>query len=304
MKTDLQGMIKGNAAGLLGAPLLLGMLATACNRGPSEAELARDQALAENKELHAQLNDRDSLISGMTLSLNDIEKNIDLLDDREKLITAQTNPKELDMDQRQRIVHNLQLMNGLMKESRERVADLTKRLDRSKIESSSLRKKLKDLDTQLASRDSSLAAMKNDLVARDFKMGQINDQLNAIELEIAKREATIHEQETQLNKAYYAMGTYKELEDRGVLTKEGGVAGIGSRDALRNDVSASAFKQVDLRDVKQIPLNHARKAVLVTEHPSDSYTFVKEDDDKLAYLEIKDPEEFWKLSKYMVVEVK
>ena len=60
--------------------------------------------------------------------------------------------------------------------------------------------------------------------------------------------------------------------------------------------------QTDVRDLHRIPVQ-AKKAVLVTDHPASSYEMVKEDD-MIAYLEIKDPEAFWKLSKYAVVEVK
>jgi hypothetical protein len=144
--------------------------------------------------------------------------------------------------------------------------------------------------------------MKDELLARDFKITQINDQLTAIELEIAKREAIIQQQEHEINKAYMAMGTYEELELEGVLTKEGGVVGIGKHVTLRDDASAKGFKEVDVRDLKTVPLN-VEKATVVTEHPKNSYQIV-EQNDQMAYLEIKDPTEFWRLSKYLVVEVK
>ena len=274
-----------------------------CQSGPSESELARDKALAENQSLKDQLQNRDSLISGMTLSFDEIDKNIQMMDQQEHLISSQTKDGELGLDKRAVIVKKLQLMNGLMKDSRDRIAELTKRLDKSKYESSGLRKKLKALDLQLASRDSSITNMKDELVAKDFKINQINEQLSAIELDMAKHEATIAQQVYEINKAYYTTGTFKDLETRGVLTKEGGVIGIGSHDALREDVATSEFKEVDVRDLKRVPLDRASKAMLVTEHPAKSYEIVKEDD-KFAYLEIKDPAEFWKLSKYMVVEVK
>ena len=284
------------------AGALVAVTLPACQTGPSPEELARQEAEAQNAKLQAELQSRDSLISEMTLSFDDIEKNLSLVAEREKLVSTEAAEGEIAMDKRQRIVRDLQLMNGLMEQSRDKIAELNKRLDKSNIEASGLRKKLKELDALLASRDSALTNMKDQLLAKDFQITQVNDQLTAIELEIAKREAIIDQQTVQLNKAYMAMGTLKELEAKGVVTREGGVAGLGRRVALNDDAGKSAFKEVDVRDLHTVALG-GEKAVLVTDHPKSSYKIVEEKD-QLAYLEIKDPDEFWRLSKYMVVELK
>ena len=192
-------------------------------------------------------------------------------------------------------------MNGLMKESRERIAQLTTRLDRSKIDAKGLRTKLHDLDMQLAQRDSMITNMKDGLLARDFRIEQINSNLDSIELVVAKREAVIEQQTTELNKAYYVMGTKSELENLGVLTQQGGFIGIGKHTVLSSEALPSKFTLTDVRELHRIPVQ-AKKAILITEHPASSYQMVMEDD-MVAYMEIKDAEAFWKLSKYAVVEV-
>jgi len=270
----------------------------ACENGPSPGEIA---ARAETERLKSELQGRDSLIGEMALSFDDIEKNIMLMDEREKVLSENAEG-ELNMDKRKKMVRDLQLMNGLMQESRERIADLTKRLDKSKVETGGLRKKLKALDLMLASRDSSIASMKDELLARDFKIDQVNEQLTAIELEVAKQEAYIEKQTNEMNTAWYVVGTSKELEDQGVVTRTGGLIGIGKTAAVNSDVANDRFKEVDVRQTSRVPLG-VKKAHLVTEHPKGSYSIVEEGDE-LAYLEIKDPAAFWRLSKYMVVEVK
>ena len=270
----------------------------ACENGPSPGEIA---ARAETERLKSELQGRDSLIGEMALSFDDIEKNIMLMDEREKVLSENAEG-ELNMDKRKKMVRDLQLMNGLMQESRERITDLTKRLDKSKVETGGLRKKLKALDLMLASRDSSIASMKDELLARDFKIDQVNEQLSAIELEVAKQEAYIEKQTNEMNTAWYVVGTSKELEDQGVVTRTGGLIGIGKTAAVNSDVANDRFREVDVRKTSRVPLG-VKKAHLVTEHPKGSYSIVEEGDE-LAYLEIKDPAAFWRLSKYMVVEVK
>lgn len=280
------------------AALLLAFGFASCSSGPSEGEVA---ARNEVERLQNELQTRDSLIGEMTLSFDEIEQNIAMMDDREKIL-GENAEGELNMDKRARMVKDLQLMNGLMQESRDRIAELTERLDKSKIEARGLRKKLKDLDNMLASRDSSIAGMKEELLARDFKIEQVNEQLTSIELEVAKREAIIEQQTNVMNTVYYVVGTTKELEESGVVTRSGGLIGIGKTASMSGDVATDKFKEVDMRQTNRVPLG-AKKAHLVTEHPKNSYTIV-EQGDELAYLEIKDPAAFWKMSKYMVVEVK
>lgn len=283
-------------------PLALAIAASfmlvACQSGPTEGEMA---ARAETAQLRSELQGRDSLIGEMALSFDDIEKNIALMDEREKLLGTGTEG-ELNMDKRKKIVRDIQLMTGLLQESRDRIADLTKRLDKSKIDAGSLRKKLKALDLMLASRDSSINTMKEGLLARDFQIEQVNQQLTAMELEVAKREAFIEQQTNEMNAAWYVVGTSKELEERGVVTSTGGFIGIGKTAQMNGDVTNNEFKEVDVRQMTRIPLG-VKKAHLVSEHPKNSYQIVEEGDE-LAYLEIKDPAAFWKLSRYMVVEVK
>jgi chromosome segregation ATPase len=281
------------------ASLVATAMLASCDTGPTPAELA---ARAENARLTGDLQGRDSLISEMTRSFDEIETNIRMMDDRGNILTSKTSEQELGADKKKKIVRDLQLMNGLMKESRERIKELTARLDRSKIDAKSLRNKLKSLDLQLAQRDSMITTMKDGLLARDFRIEQINSNLDSIEMVVAKREAVIDEQTTELNKAYYVMGTEKELEEQGVLTQDGGFIGIGKHASLNSDAVPSKFTQTDVRELHRINVQ-SKKAELVTEHPASSYSMVKEND-MIAYLEIKDPEAFWKLSRYAVVKIK
>ena len=62
------------------------------------------------------------------------------------------------------------------------------------------------------------------------------------------------------------------------------------------------FKEINIKETTSFPLN-VNKAQLMTEHPAGSYKLVEENE-KIAYLEITNPEEFWRVSKYAVVEAK
>lgn len=282
---------------LAGTTALVALGLVACQNGPSESEQA---ALAENTRLKNEVQSRDSLIEDMTRSFGDIENNLALLEDREKLLPP--DEANLTVDQRQRIMRDIQLMNSLMQESRDRIAELNSKLDKSRVESGSLRKKLKALDTELASRDSVLNVMKEELLAKDFKIEEVNQKLNAFELEMARREATIEQLGNEMHTAYYAVGSVKELEEKGVVKRDGGVLGLGRTTALNSAVASNSLSTIDTRSTDRIPLS-GKKVDLVTEHPNGSYEIVKEKE-KLTYLKIKDPDAFWRVSHYLVAEVR
>lgn len=277
---------------------LLLMALAACDRGPTEAELA---AQAEARGLRTELQSRDSLISDMSRSFGDIEDNLKIMREKQQLVLNTTDEEKISTSQRDRVLRDLQLMNGLMQESRDQVAELTKKLDKSKVESGSLRKKLKALDSELAARDSAINQLKDDLLARDFRIEEVNKQLSDLELEMAKRQATIEQLGNELHTAYYAIGTRKELEESGVVHRRGGVLGMGKTSEISLAATSDKFSQVDTRTVDRIPLS-GDKIHLVSEHPTESYEIVEEGE-HLAYIRIKDRDSFWRLSHYLVAEV-
>jgi hypothetical protein len=98
------------------------------------------------------------------------------------------------------------------------------------------------------------------------------------------------------------MGTYKQLKEEGILDREGGLLGVGGSKAIQDNFDPKHFTDLDIRQTKTIAIN-AKKAVVVSEHPQSSYKMVEENG-QIAYLEIENPEEFWRISKYAVIQVK
>src|SRR6186713_3083261 len=82
--------------GSMGAMLLI-----ACGEnGPTPAELAMK---AENERLSHDLQSRDSLIGDMTHSFDEIEANIELMEDREKMIESNTSEQQLSLNKKDKI---------------------------------------------------------------------------------------------------------------------------------------------------------------------------------------------------------
>ena len=74
-----------------------------------------------------------------------------------------------------------------------------------------------------------------------------------------------------------------------------------AKEVMKGDFNKDYFTKADLRTLKEIPLE-MKKAKILTNHPEGSYSLVKNDKGLLT-LVISDPQNFWSLSKYLVVNV-
>jgi hypothetical protein len=104
-----------------------------------------------------------------------------------------------------------------------------------------------------------------------------------------------------LHTVYYAVGTAKELKKKNVITKEGGIIGVGSTTELKQNFNTSYFTKSDQTQLSVLPL-YSRFEKIVTNHPTTSYRVTN--NQKSDSLIITDAKAFWSQSKYLVVIVK
>ena len=268
----------------------------------------------ENRNLNAVIETRDSLVNDMAGIFDEIEQNLTFIKEkRGQLVLAQ---KEGNKSRKETLVADIKLMNEMLAESSKKIEDLEKKLKSSGIDIKSYKNKIAQLTKTIGEQDESIKQLQAELDQRDFTIAEKDVQLAKLNEDIlskkdsllkkseiiAEKSQVIVEKENEMNKAYFAAGTHRELIEKGVLTKEGGFLGIGKNVSIKDDLNERYFTQLDIRNTNQFPLN-AKKAKLITEHPANSYKLVEEND-KIAYLEIENPREFWKLSKYVIVETK
>lgn len=263
----------------------------------------------EKTELTQQLLTHDSLVNDWMQSMVLIEEDLRALQGKEQSLIEKSNDPELTPDIREAILAEIQDINTLLDENKARIRDLTNRLNKSGVTIAALNDKVRSLEETLTLRDSTLNVLKMDLADREFKLAELNgvvDSLNE-DIEIYNKDLQAYEkmvdaQFAELNKAFVATGSAKELEEKGLITREGGFLGLGKSKTLTAELSEEPFEKVVITETQRIMLN-AKKAELITEHPTASYEMVA-NDTSVSYIEIKDPAEFWKITRYAVVETK
>ena len=275
------------------------------NQKQSEVE----NLTAKNSDLNELIENRDSVVNDLVNSFNEIEDNLKFIKEKRKQLSIEEE-KEGGVDKKQAIIKDIQLMNNMLEESSKHIAELEKKLKKSGIKLSSFQNKIASLSKTVADQNSEIEKLRKTVEEKEVMVAGLNQKVDSMQYEIAKRNDTIETKASiiarktdELNTGHVAYGTFKELKEKGLLVKDGGFLGLlGRNTELQENFDPEYFTDLNIRETKTIPI-HSKKATIITEHPDSSYTMVKQDG-QIAYLQIKNPEEFWKISKYAVIEVK
>ena len=269
----------------------------ACNSGESELAKLKE----EQQNLIDASNKKDSVIIAIVQSFNEIEDNLALIKEKENIISLSTkDATEFETNRRTKVIEDIQLINTLMIENKQKIASMSKKL-------ASLKKGLKRAGLKMAEFEKMISRLTKSIEKKDVEISTLKDELVNLNISLDSL-SVVYEEQTEiveqqveaLNTAYYCYGTFKELKAQGVVTKEGGFIGIGRTEKLTDDFNRKYFTQIDITEITSIEL-FSKKAKIVTTHPSDSYKL--EGVEKIDKLNITNPEEFWGASKYLVVIV-
>lgn len=273
-----------------------------------------EQLTLQNENLSTTIEVRDSLVNEMTNTFDEIEQNLTFVrNKRDQMISV---PQEGGKNSKEILVADIKLMNEMLEESSKKIEELDKKLSASGAQIKSFKNKIAQLTKNIEEQDNLIQQLKAELEDRDYKISEMDrtivqlkgdiaqkdDSIQTKSQLIAEKSKTITEKENQLNKAYFVAGTASQLLKKGVIDKEGGLLGIGKSKSISDNLNVNYFTQIDIRNANHLPIN-TKKARLISEHPVNSYKLVEEND-KIAYLEIENPEEFWKLTKYAIVETR
>jgi uncharacterized coiled-coil protein SlyX len=256
---------------------------------------------SQKVQMTGQITQRDSVISEWITTFDDIQKNIALIREKEKLITINSKDPELAKSKKDQVLDDIQSINNLLEQNKKKIAYLNGQLAKSGGTIKALQTKISELETSMKQSEQEITDLKSSLVNKNFEISQLNTQVDQMVDTLSKKEEKIATQTVELNKAFYVVGTYKELKAKGLLTKEGGFIGLGKTEKVVGNFSDDAFTRIDINSTTSIALN-VKTAKLITEHPGGSYEFKTGADKKIVSLEIKDPAQFWKIAKYAVIE--
>jgi vacuolar-type H+-ATPase subunit I/STV1 len=281
------------------------LLATGCNQ--QKEEIARLKA--KNDSLLAVGFVKDSNVMQFVNAFNDIQSNLDSIKKKEMIISKTTQGNtEVKGAPKDQINSDINVIYSLMQKNREMVASLRSKLKKSGAHVAELQKMIDNLTKQNEEKEAQIVQLKDELAKMNIKVQDLNTKVGDLSTNVEnlntqnqQKQQVIEEKTAELNTAYYVIGTTRELKDKKIITKAGGFIGLGRSKGLTPDLNKNYFTRVDITKLKAIPIMK-NKVSIVTSHPKTSYHLTgKNSADSLI---ITNPNEFWSLSKVLVINAK
>jgi len=257
----------------------------------------------ENEALRREARIKDSTLNEFFAFLSDIEYNLNLIKQKEQSISQNAIiGGELKPDVRHQIDEDIQTINLLMDENRRKAALLRKKLSDANFKVAELERMIASISKRLIEKEEEIDELKAKLLELNFTVEQLNARIDSIVLQNLLLDKEIKNKTEKINSAWYAVGSRKELVQNNIIDKSGGFLGLGRTTKMKAEFNQDYFVRIDITETHSIPIL-AKRVKLVTTHPTNSYSLVRNNENLVVELNIKDPEKFWSVSKYLVVEV-
>ena len=271
--------------------ILTNFLLSNCSKGSDDSENSiKDSIENVTGNLNGKLNEKDAAIQELVSSFNEIQENLNAIKEKEKIISKVTSDGDVKSKEDQ-IKEDIQSIYDLMAKNKDRIGSLSKKLKNSKLKIEGLEKMIENMQATLNLKDSEIEELKTKIEGLNVELSNLTTNYKAVENESNQKTEII-------NTAFYAIGTSKELKENNVITKEGGIIGLGKTTKLSSDFNKEYFTKINIEKTTSINLG-AKKIKMLTTHPSSSYKLVGEK--PIEKLEITNTKEFWSASKYLVI---
>lgn len=279
--------------------LTLGMLAlTACHNRVEQS--AVDTTPTASDSLRVVLADQDSLLALM----NDVAEGMSQIKQMENILNSTSDLTAESKDRRQQIKNDMLIIQQTLQMRRDRLAELEKKLQNSSANNATLQKSIQTLKQQISDQESTIETLRKDLSSANIHIEKLTanvDSLNsAMQTVTAAKEVVEQEATTlnnELNTCYYALGSKKELKEHKLI--ESGF--LRKTKILPEDFEQSYFTKADKRNMSTIDL-HSTKGKVLTNQPADSYQIVEAPNGNKV-LKITNPERFWNVSNFLIIQV-
>ena len=268
----------------------------------------KSQLQVENDSLKMALNQRDAELDEMLGTFNEISEGFRQINAAENRVDLQRGAvAEGSLTAREQIASDIEFIRTQMEENKQQIAKLQQMLKNSKNASAQLKKAVEQLTQELEAKAQRIEELQAELASKNIRIQELDaavtdlsSQKEQLTIENEAKAQTVAQQDKALHTAWFVFGTKKELKDQNILSG----TGLFKKGEVMKDenVNKDYFTEIDIRTTKEIKL-YSKSADVLTSHPAGSYA-MEEDDKGQLTLKITNPEQFWSISKYLVIQVK
>jgi len=261
--------------------------------------------LAQNDSLTLKTADFEEVFA----TLNEVEGGLKSIREAENILVlqSQTGGAEVQANSREQLKSDVAAISEAIKTYKSQIEKLK---NDARIQSSQFKKRLAaltqeldaksvlvaDLGRQLAEKDNQLKVKSQQIATLDETVSTLRTNVTNLSDESSAQKATISSQDSQINTAFYILGTKAELIAANVMSK----GGLFRSAKISYQAEQSAFVKIDIREVSEIALN-AKRAKVLSVHPAGTYA-LEVDQNGMQVLKISNPSAFWEQTKYLVIQ--
>lgn len=259
----------------------------------------RDSIIQENKAKTQQLDELNGVIATIATGLDSIAV-------QEHILFTNKGNDGVMLDRHQ-IAANLKNMADILARQRQRIQVLQDSLAHKASSQGveRLQKVMEFLNRQLADKDRVIRSLRADLNSSRKNVTQLRASLSDMQARADNAEqktkvltTALSKQDEVINECYVRIGTKKQLAAAGLL--KGGF--LQKKKVNYEDVDKSKFNAVDIRKVREIPLQSNNPKILTPQPSNRSFHFEESGDGKCV-LVITNPTLFWSVSNYLIIQL-
>ena len=280
---------------------LLVLAACALTLGACDMTGGKQDAMQQERDsLQRIINEKDTELDDILSTFNAVQEGIRSINEAEGRVTiAEAGPESASS--KEIIRENMEFIQQALQQNRDMIAQLQEKLKNSSIRNTKMQKTIENLQAQIEAQTARIQELEATLAEKEALIvsqgeaiaGLSNDVASLTEENKAKAEK-MQQQDKELNSAWFVFGTKSELKEQKILDKG---------DILKSgDFNKDYFTKIDIRYDKDIKF-YSKSAQLLSTHPAGTYQLVKDKQGQYE-LHITDPQKFWSVSKYLVVQVK
>lgn len=285
--------------------LIAGVLffSVSCNKIAEKSSLYKNlKAEADSLAIEAAMRNAD--LVDICKTIDDVVAGLDNIKDEERTLALQSAEISVDAEAKVQAAENLKTIVVSIERYKQQISNLEKKLKlqpaqfRATINSlkKSLEEKelaIEELSLEFGMQASVLDSVRARVVDLELANDSLLQQIDEINVQMEAKQDVIDEQDITINAGYYVLGTQSELKKAGILVKK----------KVNPKVDARKFTKIDIRKKKELDLKTTKNVKLASLHPDNSYT-IEVNKFGSRTLKIKDPNAFWKQTRYLVIVLK
>ncbi len=253
----------------------------------------------EKKALTLESETKEKYVEEILGAVNEIQSNLDTIRARENIISkASSNIETKGISEaealKKRILGDISDIDTYLQENKKKLSKLQSRIKSYRYKIAGLEKMVENLKNTISQKEMEIAYLKEEI-------SSLNVRVATLETTLRQKERVIKQKEKEINKAHYIIGTWDQLQEKGVVEDQGGFLWFGKTTVTSKNLDLSKFKQVEARKTTQISIDHPLDDVqILTNHSDKTYKLVANGANK-THLKISDTRKFWENSRVLVV---